>query len=474
MSWTFEGKRYTSYSDYQRARAEAERRKAAQAAADLAEQGRHLREEIDRDRAEMDRVAHDLVRQMELGRRIETNVRALERSQQRLEGAVEQAGRRMREGLAKLEREISSQGDTLHGVQVDVEQLRRDHGEQMRELQRSVEGARAQMRGGLDRAEQQRREAEEAIRRSLREVDRKVEDDREARASREADRASLAATDMDAAAGALSRSEADAQPLGLAAEAQQVRSRLASARDLLARGQTSAALGAGNLARADAHSLEQQACARRIEIAAARAEVEDRLARVEERVGESAPADLRDCYPVERKRLRDSIEAARGRLAGRYRDYRLLPVERREDDDLLSEIEGEAIEMAASAGVVAESAERRRDQVDGLLARLEEVYGGITSAEQSFAVAGDPKSDLIVDTVFGSSKVRLRMGLDGSVSLDGYGHGSGADCEAAAQRVLERLKDGVAVGRATVEHAARDQAVDAGAGGGALPDKEAL
>lgn len=474
MSWTFEGKRYYSYREYLRAQAEAERRKAAQAAADMATEDRRLREEIDRDRAEMERVANDLVRQMELGRRIETNVRALERSQQRLEGAVERAGHRMREGLAKLERELSDQGNTLHGVQVDVEQLRRNHREQVAELQRSVESTRTEMRGGLKRAERQRREAEEAIRQTVREVDRKVESDRETRARSEADQAALAAADAEATAAALSRGEIDAQPLGLAAEVQQVRSRLASARDLLARGQTSAALGACNLARADAQSLERESCARRIEIAAARADVEGRLARIEGRVGESAPADLRDCYPMELKRLRESLEAIRGRLPGRYRDYRMLPVEQREDNDLLNQLEGQAIEMTASAGVAAEAAERRRDQVDGLLTRLEEVYGGVTSAEQSFAVADDPKSDLIVDSVFGSSKVRLRMGLDGSVSLDGYGHGSAAECAAAAQRVLEQLNDGIAVGRATIEGNARDQAVDPGAEATASAGKEAL
>jgi len=474
MSWTFEGKRYYSYSEYQRAQAEAERRKAAQAAADMAAEDRRLRKEIDRDRAEMDRVANDLVRQMELTRRVETNVRALERSQQRLEGAVEQAGSRMREGLAKLERELSGQGNTLHGVQVDVEELRRNHREQVEELHRSVESARTEMRGGLERAERQRHEAEEAIRQAVREVDRKVESDRETRARGEADQAALAAADVEAAAAALSGGEIDAQPLSLAAEVQQVRSRLASARDLLARGQTSAALGACNLVRADAQSLEREACGRRIEIAAARADVEGRLVRIERRVGESASADLRDCYPAELKRLRESLEATRGRLPGRYRDYRMLSVERREDDDLLNELEGEAIEITASAGVVAEAAERRRDQVDGLLTRLEEVYGGVTSAEQSFAVAGDPKSDLIVDAVFGSSKVRLRLGLDGSVSIDGYGHGSGAECAAAAQRVLERLNDGIAVGRATVERTARDQAVDPGANAAASAGNEAL
>jgi hypothetical protein len=226
----------------------------------------------------------------------------------------------------------------------------------------------------------------------------------------------------------------------------------------------SAALGAADMVRADAQSLEQEACARRIEIDAARADAEGRLARLAARLGESAPEDLRDCYPVELERLREALAAARQCLPGRYRDYRMLPVERREDEDLLNELENEALEMTASAGVVAEAAERRRDEVDDLLSRLEDVYGGVTSAEQSFAVAGDPKSDLIVDTTFGSSKVRLRLGLDGAVSLDAYGHGSGAECAAAAQRVLERLNDGTAVGRATVARTTRDRAIDPGAG----------
>jgi chromosome segregation ATPase len=455
MSWYVEGRLYHNQAEYQAAFARAEQRKVQRIADSLAAENRQLQNTIARDRTALDSVRDDVQKQMEISRRIQSNVNSLERNQQRVERALQESESRLQAGLAELEREVQSQAGRIHNVEVGIDELRSDHAKHLQDMREGFSTVRDEMRQGLGEAERKRKETEQILKSSLDELAKKVEDERQKRARQEADELALGRAEVDEARAALAGVDSKAESLALAGDLQQIRARLSAAETLLAQKNAGSALAVCTLARADADSLVHETRARRVELEETRAEVSRRLTAILDRVGAGANTDLKDCYGLECRRVEGMATEAKERLATRYRSYRLLPTEQHEDEQLLAQLETEAIEMAAATPLVVESATKRVAQVDIVLSTLEETYGQVTAVEQCFARAEDPKSDLILDATFGSSVVRATLGLDGGISVDAYGHSSASACGAAAQHILEKLERRMTVRELKTENSAR-------------------
>lgn len=453
MSWTVEGRSYHNYEEYQRAQAESERARTVRTAQELAAANDRLQQEIRADRGRMDDVRDSVEQQMEISRRIQANVQAVERNQARLQSVILQNERRMRESLTSLEKEITDQDGKLHGVQVDLGTLRQRHQTHVAQVQRELSDVRTRMEQGLAEAEHQRRLAEERVKASIDAVDQKVERDRLERSRAVADRLTLASSELEAATAILGRIEPTLQPLDLSGKLQEVRPEVAAGRLLIAQGNASAALATCTLARSNAESLEHEARTRHVDMEAARYDADRRMTWIDQTVDAGASADLRACYKTEARMVRATIDAARSRLEGRYRNYRLLDIERREDAELLERLEHEILDMVASAPGIADAARKRAQQLEEVVEALEKVYGESGAADQRFAIADDPKSELVADIAFGSSTVRLRLSLDGTMLLDGYGHGSNSECATAAHRVIQALQNRAVVQNARTENA---------------------
>jgi hypothetical protein len=440
VSWVVEGRSYHDYQEYLQARARHESERARNAASELERSNNRLAEEIRRDRARLGDMRDDLAQQTAITRRIHSNVQAIERNQQRLTGLIQQVDQRLSQGIEELERELQAQDGKLHGVQTDVTTLRRTHEQHAAQIRRELSAVNARLEQGFAEAEASRRDTEQRLQASIRSVADDVEHDRCERAAKVSDQMALATAEVDAAELAVTTVTSRAAALDLGSTLSQVQAALAAAQVLRAQQNASAALATSVAARAQADALVHEARNRSADLDAAREEVSQRVAAAEQRLRDDASEELKACFPVESRVVLSRLDAARDRLRNRYLNHRLLEIERREDRELLDQAENDVIDMVARAPVVADAAALRIASLTQLLDDLEQTLGEAGQIEQQFAIPDDPKSDLIVDLAFGSSRARLRSGLDGRLSIDGHHYDNNSACASAATHIVEALQ----------------------------------
>jgi chromosome segregation ATPase len=428
--------------------AQQELRRANRVTETLKSENRQLQSRIERDRRELDNVRDDIEKQMEISRRIQNDLSSIERNQQRLDETMRETAERQAKHFAEIEEDARE-------MTRDLSQLREAHQRHVAEVKQTFETARREMQEGLARAEEDRRKTEARLKESIDELARKAEEERQNRQKKAANQLADAQGEIAHGTAIVQRLEKQLQPLNLEEDLQSARKHLHDAAALAARSESEAALALANVARSSAESLAHRVRERRAEMSDARVGVESRIASLERRLGPEAAAEMKDCFPLECRRVSSEAAALAARVPKRYENYRMLHIEKTEDAAVLDRLEKEVLEMDAAAATLADAIGRRVQRADDVVVVLEKIHGQATSIADSFSRPGDPKSDLVLDAVFGTTKARIRFSINGDFFLDEYGHGSASECAAAAQHVLAALKEKVHVRQSNSEGALR-------------------
>jgi chromosome segregation ATPase len=457
MSWHFEGRTYHNFSEYLTAIAAASRRHAATGVEEVRSENRRISEAIQRDRKQLDSLRGDVKAQMEATERIRSNVRSVERNQQRMNQMLQETERRMQSGFAEIEREFQGQHAAIHGVEANVADLRAQQQQHVEQVRQDFLTAQAEVAQQMEQARRQQRESEERLQGEIREVDLKVEHDRAERARRAKDQLALIDTEITEAAAALARVQEKVEGLSLGGDLHQVENRLRVARTLLAQQDTSAALSTTMLAHADATSLEREATRREIELTAFQKEVERRAHWIETTLGPEATEAMQECFRLEIEEVLQELAASKERSWSPGMSYSSFAHMRDLTNEALSKLEARTLEIVSSAPLVAEAAIERVEKVEAQIAAMEKIYGRLTEMQNSYARPLDIKSDLLMQLRFGSSRVELRAGLDARMSIDGFNYGSAAACATAAGQMMESLSNGFVVSQQQVDSHDRTQ-----------------
>ncbi len=436
MSWTVDGHTYHDYNEYQRA-LERGNSSRARAEADTARREAQRLQSRIRDREqELARSRDDLRQQIAINAAIQQDVTALQRVQNRLERAQQ-----------RMERDVTRQFTEVraHLAENRAELARLDERQKAHaaEVRRQFEEARVELARGLDEAERRRQQTEERLSGRIREVDAKVDADRKARAEKEASRRARAEQAAVFAERELGLHVNSVGPLGLEASLKGIQSKIGAARTLLQQGDESAALALASTSDVEARHLGWEVEHRRATLNARRDSAIERADRVKRDLDESLVQAL---FMREREQALLVCDRVAEQARTGYERYDRAEVEAARHEQILARLEEETSIMAAAAPSLADLARDRTERAKALIGHLRGIYGPLSDVRQRQAVEGDRKSAMIVECEFGRARVDLHLQIDGTYTLDGYGHDSNATCASQGTAVAE------VVGRAmTVE-----------------------
>lgn len=437
MSVRVDGVWYHNSADYQRAQAERDLRQArAEASALQADADRHRRraQEVE---AELRSARGDLARQERLHAELRQHVADLQRTQERLRQAQERAEQETARKFRDVEAAVRDQ-------QEDVEAARRAHEAHVREVRAAFEEARRDLAAGLAEAERRRAGTEQALRDEVRQVDDKVEADRRERRAKARTDAGRAGVEMDLAEARLPALAARRDALGLHEQLVSAELAIQKARKYLAEDDPTQALANADQADRAVTGAEREAIRRQAELDARRAWVtataQDLLAQLN-RVSADGRNDVRAFFPRDTAQAEHYLKAIRDRAAAEYTSYSRLEVQRSRDEQALDALDRAVRSLSVSGPIVRDLFLQRMDRVDEIMDSLRRQFGLETWHEVT--IPDDPKSDQVIRCDFAGTKVDVYVPLEpgGKVRIDGYGHQTNADCEAAARAMTEIVRE---------------------------------
>lgn len=445
MSYTVGGRTYHNYSDYQRALNGQNSDQAQQRISNLQSDVSRLQSSIHTRERELDEARGDLQRQIQVNQNLQSDVGELRRVQQRLNEEQRDMERRMEDQFRGIRDEI---GET----QENIEELERIHNEHVAQVQQRFEDARRDMERDFQKAEQERQRLETRVNQRIKEVDQKVEADRQARLAKEADQLSRARLHLDLVEEELQKQQAECERLNLEADAKEIEMMVNQARSLAERGDTSAALANGNIAFAKTQALVNNV--HRLD-AKLKAHKEVAQRRVRELQEEIQDGKFKKFFPHAHERLSRVLERVESRVGTDYQKYEPFTVEQDRNESSLNDLESQIHRMKNSIPSMEDHALERKDRARKLVFAVSQVYGRPTHISERFATKDDPKSDLIVECSFGNRKINVHVGLDGTYTLDGFGHDGNETCGRMANGIARQLAEQSMVTNTEVDAANR-------------------
>jgi hypothetical protein len=425
MSYQLNGRYYTDFNEYQRARQEYEARQSSEQAESLRAANRDLQNRIAAGQRELESSRGDMQRQMRINQQIQLDVQEIERNVSRAEEAQRNFEAQTAQRFGEMESEIGEN-------RVDLQQLRREHEAHVQRVRAGFEAVRSEISQGLAVAEQRRRETEIRLQTAIKAVDDKVEQDRQARIQREKSQLAQAAACIQIAEEVVAANAGVLQRLSLREEAERIRHTTAQAGRHAAEGMSEVAFSVASMALTEARQLESSIRSRQATLEARRLSL---LQDVKFLRGALNSPDLAVFFPKEVANVGLKLDYLENRANRVYENYAPLEVEGDKDQQAIGRLRSAVTDIVSSTPVLRAKAEERRERAAVLVESVEDEYGPAANVDFHYAVEGDPKSTLVATFDFNGPKVVLHIELDGSFRQDGFNHADNSDCTRMAHAV---------------------------------------
>ena len=502
MSYTVNGCIYHSIAERDAARRRLAEEEAAAEAEQYRRRATSLGNQLRNRMEELGRTRGDLQRQIRVNQGVQNDGRAISDTQSRLaraqERATEQANRRYQETRSELTRqqgelhglaanqiqlagdldalgestrqaigevtdEIERQGADIQALGSEIEgvarwteqEFRAVHGELQQQaaeidaldvahrqhveaVRREFVDVRHEMAEGLEEAERRREETERRLQAEIDRVEAELEKDRAERLAKEQDEASRARVLVTMAQEETQQhDDAHCQRLRLDGERNQAELKQLEVFELLETNNTAAALAAAHGAMTGARSLTYRAMRREAELVDMR---ERLMQRSQEVAGSLEDEAIQEYFEAEAGQARRIAARIEREAAESYDRYGRLDVQADRHERQLDKLEEQALVINATTPIVRRQARDRAEVAPTVVKRLADIYGPLTGVEQRYATPHDPKSAKIVECNFDGVGVDVHLDIDGSYTVDGYGHASNRTCGSRAQAVVRAMQ----------------------------------
>jgi len=317
-----------------------------------------------------------------------------------------------------------------------------------------------QMQKGFDNAEQRRHETEKRLNQSISIVNQKFENYRVQELQKQNSQNARAEVMINMATEILNQNSDYYVPLGLQGAETGLRNLLLTSRTLKAN-DAAASLASATTAYSDALTLTNRVTMRKAEIQASKDWISDQIKRMDKLLIDTENADI--FYKTEISQIKMFFEKLNASIAnGDLDKYSRLEIHMVEHEKLIDELEQIVGEIVITSPQLEELAIERKNMAANIFNKLKIEYGPLANQvpNQSFEVNNDPKTPLVIPAEFVGGNVTLKVGIDGRVSIDGYGHDSNQVCQQRAQNILRALEaDNAAVLNSQVDTQNRTQPV---------------
>jgi len=322
------------------------------------------------------------------------------------------------------------------------------------------------MQKGFDVAEERRRETQKILEKSIGLVDKKFENHREQELQKQNSQNARAEIMINMATEILNLNQKHYSTLHLGEEASSLKNILVNAKSLKTT-DAAASLAAASAAYSEALSLTNRVTMRKAEIQASKDWISDQIKRMDKLLIDTKNADI--FYKTEIAQIKMFFEELLNSLTnGSLDNYSRLEIYMVKHEKMIDELEEIVGEIVITSPHLKELSIERIKIAKNIFSKLKNEYGPLANQapNQSFEVNNDPKTPLVIPAEFVGGNVTLKVGIDGKVSIDGYGHDSNQVCQQRAQNILRALEaDNAAVLNSQFDTQNRTQPVASATGG---------
>ena len=367
-----------------------------------------LQEQINMKEAELRQASGDLDRQMRINRELEADVRQLRRLVARLDETrldIQNMGEKERQQLRSQ----------LTDTNVDVSGLERELEEHIAEVLKRTGEERARVSTELKKHERMVEETGKKITEKIQQVEARHRREIQDRLDGEASIAARLSAQTKVISELLEE-EKNLEFLELRRERNSIRIMLDVAGKLCESENYQAALASGENAASECHALLTEARQRRAELASGKATTLTRLQYLSALLEDDG---LKACFHPEKIGFDRKIEAMQRRAQDGFKSYSALPVEMGRDEHELNALEMDARALVIRIDVVKEMVANRArlaKEIDTILVRR---HGKPNERKPRLEREDDVKSSMVVDYIFGSRRVSVRVTLAGAVEVTG-------------------------------------------------------
>ena len=430
MSWELDGVIYHFYSEYQAAKRRREETRALREAEVAQRNFQRLRDRLRENEEKLQRVDNDLDEQVRINEVISNDVKKMGRIQDGLRQSQERFEKRTQANLRNIQSDAQA-------TREDIREFKRRHEADIAGVERTFRAVRSELNEGLREAEERRLRTERLLQEEVSKVDNKIEEDRRARLAVMRDERERAKEAISMVEVVFREIEQELGRLGLVEERQAIDEQMSVARASLQRNDSSAALAIAEGAFGQTRNLQYRCRSRRAKLRGYIDDFKGRAREIQEQVSNDR---ISDWFANELGEVQAILEHFESRIDRRYNRFERAELEAVEDEKIIEGLESSLEAMVVSAPEIAQQVDKRLTTARDIIGKLINVYGPMEAApEQMWAVSGDPKSRLVVKCPFPGAIVSIHLDLDGSYTLDGYGHESNVVCADRARRVVEQL-----------------------------------
>jgi len=317
-----------------------------------------------------------------------------------------------------------------------------------------------QMQKGFDVAEERRRVTQEKLEESISFVDQKFENYKDIELQKQNSQNARAEIMINMATEILNLNQKHYSSLHLGEEASSLRNILVNAKSLKSTN-AAASLATASAAYSEALTLTNRVTMRKAEIQASKDWISDQIKRMDKLLIDTENADI--FYKTEISQIKMFFEGLLNSVTnGSLDNYSRLEIYMVKHEKMIDELEEIVGGIAIASPHLKELAIERSNMAANIFSKLKIEYGPLANhaPNQSFEVDNDPKTPLVIPAEFVGGNVTLKVGIDGKVSIDGYGHDSNQVCQQRAQNIIRALEaDNAAVLNSQVDTQNRTQSV---------------